>query len=262
MTNFSVVTSLYNSDLFLENYFRTVFNQKLIPDEVILIDDTLNSENLCKIINSKKKYYNFNKIFLIKNKKNLGHAISLNKGISLSKNNLIFRLDVDDLWQSNHTLEMLRKYKENPNYLIYANSIKNRSFLTKVKCDDYLINENHLIHSSWLINRNICKTFRYHMLKPSLGLEDYFTLLYYSKKYKFYFDYTNTAIYTNFNINSHGRTSRKKKNYLRIRNKISRIFFYLQIKDKNLFQRIYFVIVKFNFLRFIIFLFLYFFIIE
>jgi glycosyltransferase involved in cell wall biosynthesis len=250
---FSIVSSLYNSENYIENYFKTIFSQKLLPEEVIIIDDTNNPKNLEKIIEKKKIFFRFNNIILIKNNFNYGPAISLNKGLAISKNKLIFRIDIDDIWYENHTLEMLKLYENNPNYLIYANSIKKRSFLTDIKCDDYFINENHLVHSSWLINMNVCKNFRYHMLKPSIGLEDYFTLLYYSKNYKIFYTFKKTVDYLNFQ-NSHGKVSRKHKNYLKIRNKISRIFLYNNLKNKNFFQKIYFVIFNFGLVKFLFFL--------
>jgi glycosyltransferase involved in cell wall biosynthesis len=256
LIKFSVVTSLYNSEKFLDNYFDTIFKQELLPDEIVLIDDTKNPKNLTEIIESKKKIYNFNQIYTIKNQINLGPAISLNKGIKFCKNDLVFRLDVDDLWNQNHTLEMIKTYNFNQGYLIYANSLRKKNFLTNLKCDDYLINENHLIHSSWLINRNICKNFRYHMLRPSIGLEDYFTLLYYSKKYKFFFIYSQTVNYIS-NIDSHGKISRKNKNYTRIRNRISKNFFFIKIKNKNFFEVLYFIFFKFGFIKFLIFIILY-----
>jgi glycosyltransferase involved in cell wall biosynthesis len=256
LIKFTIITSLYNSKSFLDNYFRTIFSQKVLPDEIILIDDTNNPRNIDEIIEEKKEIFYFKKIYLIKNKSNLGPSISLNKGLLLSKNDLIFRLDVDDLWSANHTLNMISLYKQNPNYLIYANSLKNKDFLTNLKCDDYLINENHLIHSSWLINRNICKNFRYHMLRPSIGLEDYFTLLYYSKKYKFFFNYLQTVNYLN-NPNSHGKNSRSNKKYNVIRRKISLLLFKINIKNKNFFQCFYFIFFKFGIIKFLIFIFLY-----
>ena len=161
---------MYKSEKFLDKYFSTIFLQKLKPDEVILIDDTNNSINLKENIEKAKNLYNFDKIYLIHNNANLGPALSLNKGIGICKNDLIFRLDVDDQWKPEHTNEMIKHYYNDNRYLIYANSLKKRDFLTNLKCDDYLINENHLIHSSWLINRSICKNFRYHMLRPSIGL--------------------------------------------------------------------------------------------
>jgi len=256
LIKYSIITSLHNSKIFLDNYFVTIFCQKLLPDEIILIDDKNNPEDLEEIIKKKKIFFNFTKIYLIKNETNCGPSISLNKGLLLAQNNLIFRLDVDDLWSANHTFSMIAEYQKNPDYLIYANSLRKKSFLTNLKCDDYLINENHLIHSSWLINRNLCKNFRYHMLRPSIGLEDYFTLLYYSKNYKFFYNYINTVNYLN-NPNSHGKISKKKKTYKKIRRKISLIFFKINIKNKNLLNICYFVFFKFGIIRFLIFIILY-----
>ena len=256
MIKFSIITSLYNSEKFLDKYFSTIFLQKLKPHEIILIDDTNNSINLKETIEKAKKFYNFDKIYLIHNDENLGPALSLNKGIGICKNDLIFRLDVDDQWKPEHTNQMIGYYYKDNRYLIYANSLKKRDFLTNLKCDDYLINENHLIHSSWLINRSVCKNFRYHMLRPSVGLEDYFTLLYYSKKFHYFFSYSNNVYYLN-NPDSHGKNSRKHKNYFRIRKKISRIFFYEQIKNKNLLYKLYFIFFKLKFHKFIIFILLY-----
>ena len=256
MIKFSIVTSLYNSEKFLDKYFSTVFSQKLKPDEIILIDDTSNPKNLKEIIEKEKDFYHFCKIYLIHNDRNLGPALSLNKGIRICKNDLIFRLDVDDWWKPNHTDEMIQQYYKDTSCLIYANSLRKRDFLTDVKCDDYLINENHLIHSSWLINRTVCKDFRYHMLRPSIGLEDYFTLLYYSKKFRFYFSYSNNVYYLN-HMNSHGKNSRSHKNYTKIRKKISKILFYINVKNKNPLSILYFIIFKFKFHKFLIFLLLY-----
>ena len=176
--------------------------------------------------------------------------------MKICTNDLIFRLDVDDLWSPNHTLKMINVYNFNKSYLIYANSLRKKNFLINLKCDDYLINENHLIHSSWLINRNICKDFKYHMLRPSVGLEDYFTLLYYSKKYSYFFIYSQTVNYTN-NIVSHGKISKKKKNYLKIRKKISKSFFFININIKSFFKKLDFIFFKFGLIKFLIFIILY-----
>jgi glycosyltransferase involved in cell wall biosynthesis len=256
LAKYSIVTSLYNCENFINSYFETIFSQKILPNEIILIDDTNNPFNLSEILKKKKNFYNFQNIFLIKNNENLGPAISLNKGINICRNDLIFRLDVDDLWSPDHTLKMINIWNENPNYLIYANSQKKKNFLTNLKCDDYLINENHLIHSSWLINKKICKNFKYRMLKTKIGPEDYFTLLFYSRNYKFFWNYDNTVRYMD-SINSRSKISSLNKNYLRIRNRISRYFFYINIKKKNFFQKIYFIFFKFGIIKFLIFIILY-----
>ena len=255
MVKFSVLTSIYKSEKFLDNYFQTIFDQILLPDEIIIIDDTQNPKDIDEIIAKKKVKYNFSNIKLYKNNKNEGPAISLNFGLKQCSNDLIFRLDVDDLWEKNHTKKMLDFYLKDKSYLIYANSIIKSNFLNKLKCDQFFINENHLIHSSWLINRSFCRNFRYHMLVPAVALEDYFTLLYYSrKKYKIFFTYENTCRYI-FTVGSHGRNNLKKKKYISTRIKISKYFLYYYIKNKNFYQIFNFIIFKYGLLKLIVYLF-------
>lgn len=249
MHKFTILTSLYKSELFLKNYFNTIFNQLILPDEIILIDDTKNPKDLEKIIEINKIKYKFNKIILEKNLENCGPTISLNKGLSKCSNDLIFRLDVDDLWLPNHTKKTLEYYEKDKNYLIYSNSLKKKNILTNIKCDEYFINENHLIHSSWLINRNICKNFKYRMNKPSIALEDYYTMLYYKwKNFNFFFSYDITTIYTE-NLFSHGRNFKNNKRFINIRKKISILFFKLSLRNKTFFEKLYFILFKYSLLK-------------
>ena len=254
MHKFTILTSLYNSESFLKNYFETIFNQLILPDEIILIDDTKNPYNLEDIIEEYKIKYRFDNIVLIKNSKNQGPAISLNKGLLISSNNLIFRLDVDDLWLTNHTKQTLEYYEKDNSYLIYANSLKRKNFLTNIKCDKYYINDNHLIHSSWLINKNVLKIFTYRMQRPSVALEDYYTILYYIwKGFKIFYSYNITTVYTE-NIFSHGRTYIKNKKYIKTRKKISLLFLKYYLKNKTFFQKIYFLLFQYGLLKLIVLL--------
>jgi len=253
MIKFSILTSLYNSKEFLDNYFNTIFSQEVLPTEIILIDDTNNPDNLNEIINKKKFLYNFENIKILKNNINLGPATSLNKGIKLCSNDLIFRLDVDDTWSPDHTKKMITYYLENNDFLIYAVSLKKKNFLTNLKCDNFLINENHLIHSSWLINRTICKKFRYHMLTPIVALEDYFSLLYYiNKNFKIFFTHYQTVKY-NFVENSHGRNFSKNIKYRRIRKLISKKMLYVNLNNKKyILEKIKFFIFDYGLLKYLI----------
>jgi glycosyltransferase involved in cell wall biosynthesis len=252
MHKFTILTSLYNSESFLKNYFETIFNQFILPDEIILIDDTKNPHNLKEIIEEQKIKYKFDNIVLINNSTNLGPTRSLNKGLQNCSNNLVFRLDVDDLWLTNHTKQTLEYYEKDSSYLIYANSLKKKNFLTNIKCDKYFINENHLIHSSWLVNRNVLKDFYYRMERPSVALEDYYTLLYYKwNNFKIFFSYNITTVYTE-NIFSHGRAHLKNNKYIYIRKKISILFLKSYLKDKNFLQIIYFILFQYGLLKFII----------
>ena len=257
MQKFSILTALFNSGNYLDNYFKTIFSQNILPNEIVLIDDGENPKDLNNFINSIKKIYNFQNIILIKNKRNIGLGPSLNIGLKKSSNNLIFRLDVDDAWLPNHTQKMMSLYKKDQNYLIYAESLKYSNLRNFIKCDDFLINENSTIHSSWLINKNIFMDFRYHLINPKIALEDYFTLFwhqYHGYKLKISYDQI-TTIY-NDTPGSLGKKYANNFYYLKNRKKIS-IFFLLHNlkKIRNFFSKIYFILFQFNLIRIIIFYF-------
>ena len=256
MQSFSILTALFNAGNYIDNYFRTIFTQNILPDEIILIDDGENPKDLNNLINSIKKIYNFQNIILIKNEKNIGLGLSLNAGLKITSNNLIFRLDVDDDWLPNHTQKMLNLYKQDKNFIIYAESLKNSNLSNFIKCDDFLINENSTIHSSWLINKNICPSFRYHLLNPKTALEDYFTLYWHQHRgYRLKISYENiTTIYNN-TPGSLGKKYAQNHYYLKNRKRISFFFLNSNLKNQNIFSQLFFILFKFNLLRMTVFLF-------
>jgi glycosyltransferase involved in cell wall biosynthesis len=256
LQKFSILTALFNSGNYIDNYFKTIFSQKILPEEIILVDDGENPKDLNNLINSTKKIDNFQNIILIKNKKNIGLGPSLNIGLKMSSNNLIFRLDVDDLWLPNHTQKMLNLYNQDVNCAIYAESVKNLTLKNMIKCDNFLINENSTIHSSWLINRNVSQKFRYHLLNPKIALEDYFTLFWhqhYGYRLKISYEHI-TTVYNNI-PGSLGKRYAENYYYLRNRKRISLFFLKNNLKNKNLFYQIFFILFKFNLLKMTIFLF-------
>ena len=180
----------------------------------------------------------------------------MNIGLKKSTNNLIFRLDVDDLWLPNHTQKMLNLYNQDVNCVIYAESVKNLSLKNMIKCDNFLINENSTIHSSWLINKNVYQKFRYHLLNPKIALEDYFTLFWYKYHgYRLKISYEHITTVYNNTPGSLGKRYAENRFYLRNRKRISLFFLKYYLKNKNLFFQIFFILFKFNLLRMTIFLF-------
>lgn len=255
MKNFTILTSLYNSNIFLEDYFKTIFNQIILPNEIILIDDG-NNYNLKEIINNKKTQYNFKNIVIIKNDKNIGLGPSLNLGLKISSNNLILRLDADDEWKKSHTKKMLNLYNQDENCVIYAESLKFSSIRNIIKCDNFLINENDTIHSSWLINKNICPNFKYHNVNPKIALEDYFTLFWHKYHgYKIHISYDQITTIYNDTEGSLGKKYANNIHYLKNRKKISKFFFHLELKKRNLFSNLYFILFEMNLIRIGVFLF-------
>lgn len=86
--------SVYNGKNFLNKSIKSILSQAFKNFEFIIIDDCSTDSSL----NIIKKYAKKDKrIILIKNIKNLGLTISLNKGLKLSKGKYIARIDADDI---------------------------------------------------------------------------------------------------------------------------------------------------------------------
>jgi glycosyltransferase involved in cell wall biosynthesis len=261
MKKFTILTSIYNSKKFLSSYFKTISIQKYMPDEIVLIDDTKNPKDLKNIILKYQKKYKFKKIILIKNKKNLGPAKSYNKGLKKIKNKLIFRLDVDDKWKKNHVSYLLGLHEKYKNVLIYSNSVKYDSIKNRLKCDDYFINENQSIHSSWLINKEEYKDFEYKLENPILALEDYATITYYLKKnFKIFLTNKKSVIYNFANPNSHGKNYKKNLLFIKKKKDLAKELFIHNCKinkfsNFKILNIINFITTKFGIIKFFIYLF-------
>jgi teichuronic acid biosynthesis glycosyltransferase TuaG len=92
----SVIIPVYNGKLYIEQAIKSVINQT-IKTEIIIIDDA--SEDGTELI--LKPYINDNKIIYIRNDTNLGVAKSRNNGVSMAKGTYIAFLDSDDWWHKN-----------------------------------------------------------------------------------------------------------------------------------------------------------------
>ncbi|WP_308991788.1 glycosyltransferase family 2 protein [Mariniflexile litorale] len=92
----SIITPMFNSEAFISDTIDSVINQTYKNWELLLIDDC-STDSTIQIVNPfLSKHQN---IKLLKNNKNLGAAISRNKGIEAANGKYIAFLDADDLWK-------------------------------------------------------------------------------------------------------------------------------------------------------------------
>ncbi len=202
--NYVVATSARSVDYKnISNYLKSINSQKILPKIVYFVDDGKNPIGLNDFLK-----YNFKisiKLIYIKNFNHLGIPKSLNKILKISEFPLIMRLDADDEWKSNHALNLINTHKRNKNSLIIAEE-KRIGNLRKFLHDKYLVFDNPTIHSSWLINLNANKSFRYLIELP----EDYSTLSHYFRKgYKISLIPNESTIY---NENLFGQSKNKFAN--------------------------------------------------
>jgi glycosyltransferase involved in cell wall biosynthesis len=95
---FSVLMSVYikESPLFFKDSLNSIYNQTLLPDEVVLIKDGPLTFDLEKVIDEfVLKFINKVKVISLSENKGLGNALSI--GVLECSNDLIARMDSDDI---------------------------------------------------------------------------------------------------------------------------------------------------------------------
>lgn len=111
-SSISCVITNYNHNKYINNTIKTVFEQSIKFDQVIVVDDGSNDNSL-KTLNLLNKKYKFK---LLKNKKNLGINLSFNKALRHIKTKFLFTMAMDDIYSKNlvkyfkSSLEKYSKY--------------------------------------------------------------------------------------------------------------------------------------------------------
>ena len=94
--NFSVLISIYagSNSKDLDQALLSIEEQTLLPSEVILVEDGYIDNSLTCIV---KKYRLILNIISIRLKENMGHGYALNHGLKLCSNEIVIRMDGDDI---------------------------------------------------------------------------------------------------------------------------------------------------------------------
>lgn len=131
LDSYSVLMSVYKKENpeFLKCSINSMLNQTVKPSEFIIIKDGPLTKELNDVIES---YSKNNEIFnVIQLEKNLGLGLALRNGILAAKNELIIRMDSDDIVDETKSEKQLKIYKENNNLgLIGTNAI---SFIDSIE---------------------------------------------------------------------------------------------------------------------------------
>ena len=121
MEKYSVLMSLYKKEK--PEYFRaaleSIIHQTVKPDEIVLVEDGPLTEELYLIIEEYK-----DSLHLVVNKQNLGLGLALNKGLKACKNELVARMDTDDIAVIDRCEIQLLFFEEHPNTTIVGGKIE------------------------------------------------------------------------------------------------------------------------------------------
>lgn len=121
---YSVLMSLYkkeNPEWFCMAV-ESMMNQTVIPDEIVIVEDGQLPDKL----EEKVKFYenNYSKIFkIIRNPVNQGLGIALNCGPKICKNELVARMDTDDISVNNRCEIELRYLEQHPETVLVGSNV-------------------------------------------------------------------------------------------------------------------------------------------
>ena len=166
---YSVLMSVYckESADTLKESMDSVFNQTIMCDEFVLIEDGPLTDKLDNLIKDYKKKYN-SILKIIKLEKNMGLGLALNRGITECKNELIARFDSDDISVKDRCEKQLKAFINNPNldligsnHIEFINSINNKESYTykNLPCSDedikrYARKRNPFSHSAVMYKKS------------------------------------------------------------------------------------------------------------
>lgn len=106
----SIVTPLYNSELYIKRTIESVKSQSYPFWEMLIVDD-FSTDNGLQIVEEIGKHDN--RIMVLKNSKNMGAALSRNKGIKAAQGEFIAFLDSDDQWHKEKLEKQISFMKKN-----------------------------------------------------------------------------------------------------------------------------------------------------
>lgn len=112
---YSVLMSVYNKEnpLWLKESIESIFQQTVLTDDFVLVEDGPISSELETVIDKYAvKYPDILKV--VKIDRNVGLGLALAKGLVVCKNELIVRMDSDDISAANRCECLLNKYMEDP----------------------------------------------------------------------------------------------------------------------------------------------------
>ena len=145
----TVLMPVYNAAQHLREAIESILNQSFSNFEFLIIDDA-SADDSVDIIRS----YNDPRIHLVINEQNLGISATLNKGIEMSRTELIARMDSDDISYSDRLQKQFDYFQKHPDTVLVSTSVR------MIAADDSPIEDIQVTHNYNCYNLNfICAQF-------------------------------------------------------------------------------------------------------
>lgn len=146
---YSVLMSVYCKEKpeYLKLSIESMMNQTLEPDEIVIVKDGPLTEELDRLIDEYK--INNNRLFnIVISEKNIGLGMALNLGLKNCRNELVARMDSDDISLPQRCEKQIKRFKKDNELVILGTAV-----------DEFKNDENQIISSRVVPNsyEEICK---------------------------------------------------------------------------------------------------------
>ncbi|MBO4304831.1 MAG: glycosyltransferase, partial [Lentisphaeria bacterium] len=122
MSSVSIVIAAYNGEKFILRQLDSLFRQTLIPDEIVICDDSP-GDALALLVQEKAKTAPC-EIRFFKNPRQLGPAKNFEKGLSLCTSDILFLCDQDDVWKEDKVEKLVRELETHEDCdVVFCNSL-------------------------------------------------------------------------------------------------------------------------------------------
>lgn len=124
MRKYSVLMSLYYKEnpIHLSESLDSMINQTISPDEIVMVFDGPLTNELYQMMDKYIKY-NPDLFTVVVNEKNLGLGTSLKKGLEKCRNELVARMDTDDISRFDRCEKQIRLFESIPSLDIVGGNI-------------------------------------------------------------------------------------------------------------------------------------------
>ena len=108
---YSVLMSLYVKEKpeYLRLAIDSMLNQTVIPDEIVIVEDGPLNHELYLVLDEYE-----GKIKRVRNEKNIGLGLALNVGLKKCRNELVARMDTDDISKPTRCEKQLKRFEQRP----------------------------------------------------------------------------------------------------------------------------------------------------
>lgn len=176
----SVLMPVYNGASYLQEAIDSILNQTYHDFELIIVDDGSKDESAAIIARNAAKD---SRIVALRNEKNSGICVTLNKGLHIARGEYIVRMDCDDISLPKRIERQVAFMDEHPevgvsgmNILIFGEGISDRKFdfsFTPVACKADMLFYPCLAHPAAIMRKTALQQLDMYYDDYYRGMEDF-----------------------------------------------------------------------------------------